>query len=259
MKNMSRDVIKKYLRHSFIDVTVAESIGSTNTELKKAAEAGAAEGTLLAADSQSAGRGRVGKSFYSPEGGLYMSIVLRPELDYNKSLLITTCAAVSTAEAIKEVTGLDVGIKWVNDLFYNSKKVCGILTEAPFDAETERVKYAVLGIGINLFESDDGYGEFSDVAGALIKDKADGDLKSRLAAAVADRFFDRYYDMTSTNLLSEYKKRLFVLGNDVYVLRNGVSERMRVLDVTKDFNLMLRRENGEEIVMSSGEISIIPV
>jgi len=259
MGKLSAEQIRKYLRHGFVDVSVKESVPSTNTELKILAEKGAPEGTLLAADSQTAGRGRVGKSFYSPKGGLYMSIILRPELDFEKSLLITPCAAVSTAEAIKEVIGVDVGIKWVNDLFFGGKKVCGILTEAPFDAESGKIKYAVLGIGINVFEADGGYGELSAIAGALIKGETDGVIKSRLAAAVVDRFFDRYESLTSEILYNEYKCRLFILGRDVYVNKGGEIEKMRVLDITRDFNLVLKRENGEEITMSSGEISIIPM
>lgn len=258
MNKLSAKLIRDYLRHDSIGVNVAESVPSTNAELKILAETGAPEGTLLAADSQTAGRGRVGKSFYSPNGGLYMSIILRPELDFEKSLLITTCAAVSTAEAIKDVIGVDVGIKWVNDLFYNGKKVCGILTEAPFDAERGKIKYAVLGIGINVFEAVDGYGELSDIAGALIKGETDGEIKSRLASAVVDRFFDRYESLTSESHYEEYKRRLFLLGRDVYVLKGNNREKMRVLDITRDFNLVLQKEDGEKITMSSGEISIIP-
>lgn len=256
---LSREIICDHLRHDFINVTVKENVTSTNTELKLAAEGGAPEGTLLAADSQSAGRGRVGKSFFSPDGGLYMSFILRPDIDIKHSLLITTCAAVSTAEAIKEIMGIDVGIKWVNDLFYNGKKVCGILTEAPFDFESGKIKYAVLGIGINVFEPEEGYGDLSEIAGALSKCKADGEIKSRLAATVADRFFDRYSDISSSVLYDEYKKRLFILGRDVTVLRGDNREKMRVLDLDSDYNLVLRRENGEEFTMSSGEISIIPM
>ncbi len=256
---LSHEIICNHLRHDFINVTVKETVTSTNTDLKLAAESGAPEGTLLAADSQTAGRGRVGKSFFSPDGGLYMSIILRPDFDVKHSLIITTCAAVSTAEAIKEVMGIDVGIKWVNDLFYNGKKVCGILTEAPFDSENGKIKYAVLGIGINVFEPEEGYGDLSEIAGALLKDKLDGEVKSRLAAAVADRFFDRYINLTNENVYDEYKRRLFILGRDVLVFKSGVNEKMRVLDITHDFNLLLQRENGEKILMSSGEISIIPV
>ncbi|MBR6807993.1 MAG: biotin--[Clostridia bacterium] len=256
---LSEELICKYLRHSFIDVTVKETTVSTNTELKLAAESGAPEGTLLAADTQSAGRGRVGKSFFSPDGGLYMSLILRPDFDFKKSLHITTCAAVSTAEAIREVLGMDVGIKWVNDLFYKGKKVCGILTEAPFDSENGKIKYAVLGIGINVFEPETGYGDLSGIAGALLDGKPDGEVKSRLAAAVTDRFFDRYRELESKDLHEEYKRRLFVIGRDVTVLRGDITEKMTVIDLDSDYNLVLRRHCGETFTMSSGEISIIPV
>ena len=258
MEKLSEELIRKYLRHHFIDVTVKESVVSTNTELKSAAEAGAKEGTILAVDSQTGGRGRVGKSFFSPQGGLYMSLILRPEFSLDQSLLITPCAAVATAEAISEVLGIEVDIKWVNDLFYKGKKVCGILTEAPFDADSGRIKYAVLGIGINVYEAEEGYGELSSIAGALLNGKIDGEVKSELAAAVVNKFFDVYRNMNDHTVLVEYKRRLFVLGRDVFVLRGNNSEKMCVLDVDRNFNLVLKRSNEEIITLSSGEISIIP-
>ena len=260
-KYLDADAIKKYLKHSYIDPQVYRSVSSTNTLAKAAAENGAAEGTLLLADSQSAGRGRVGKSFYSPGGsGLYMSMILRPQMSASDALRITACAAVSTAEAIEEVTGVSTGIKWVNDLFVGNKKVCGILTEASFNMESGGLDYAVLGIGINVFEPERGFGELSNIAGSLFQSTVcSSDIKCRIAAAVMDRFFERYESLSDDLLLREYRERLFILGKKIYVLRHGISLEAVVLDIDSAFRLLVQYANGEREYLSSGEISIIPM
>ena len=128
-----------------------EELDSTNSYLKEMAAKGAQEGTIIIANRQSAGRGRLGRSFFSPEEkGIYMSILLRPDISLERAVLITSMAAVAVAEAIEQVSGIQTKIKWVNDIFLNKKKVCGILTEAGIDAETGTLEYAVLGIGVNV-------------------------------------------------------------------------------------------------------------
>ena len=127
---------------------------STNTLVKHLAEQGGREGMVVIAQHQTAGKGRLGRSFYSPKGtGLYLSILLRPKFSAQEALSITTAAAVAVAEAVDQVTGKEGGeakIKWVNDVYYRYRKVCGILTEASIDFETGGLHYAVLGIGVNL-------------------------------------------------------------------------------------------------------------
>lgn len=257
---LDADEIKKYLRHRGVIPRVYRSVDSTNTLAKAEAERGVGEGLLILADSQTAGRGRIGKSFYSPDGtGLYMSLLLRPSLAAKDALRITACAAVSTAEAIEEVTGVCASIKWVNDLFFNNKKVCGILTEGSFNLESGGLDYAVLGIGINVFESEGGFGELSSIAGALLpRGELSADLKCRLAAAVCDRFFDRYESIQSDELVRAYRNRLFILGRGVWVLKNGERLKATAIDVDSEFRLCVKYEDGTSEYLSSGEISIIP-
>lgn len=256
---MTAEGVCKYLK-SNLQVQVFRSVSSTNDLAKAAAESGADEGSVYIAETQFSGRGRTGRSFYSPEGtGIYMSIVLRPKMEAAEALSITTCAAVATADAIYEVTGKEVGIKWVNDLFCDSKKISGILTEAAFDMETGGLSYAVLGIGIDVFAPKDGFGDLDNIAGALYPySDNSAELRCRLAAAVCDRFFYCYSNMDSKDLFERYRKRLFVIGKSVTVIRGGERRSATVLGLENDYKLTVKYLNGDVESLSSGEISIIP-
>lgn len=259
-KYMSAPAIQRYLKHDLISPNVFRSVTSTNILVKEAAENGAPEGYTVISDMQSAGRGRGGKSFFSPDGtGLYMSILLRPQMSASESLYITACAAVSTAEAIEDVLGREVSVKWVNDLFSGGLKICGILTEASFDMESGGLSYAVLGIGINVFEPKNGFGDLSGIAGAILPySENSADIKCRLAAAIIDKFFDYYEHLSDKSYFSEYKKRLFILNHDITVIKGDLRISARALDIDEDFRLLVRYENGDEEYISSGEVSIIP-
>ena len=165
---------------------VQTEVTSTNTLLKAQAEQGAPEGTVLIAESQTAGKGRLGRHFTSPPGtGIYFSLLLRPHCTAEKSLFITTTAAVAVCEAIEQVTGLNPQIKWVNDVYLNEKKVCGILTEASVDFENGGLNWAVLGIGINIAVPEEGFPEeIRSIAGAIFDGPCPVEMRSRISAAV---------------------------------------------------------------------------
>ena len=151
-----------------LQIEVVDRLPGTNAALRSRADAGAREGLVLIAQAQSAGRGRGGHSFYSPPGGLYMSILLRPEIGARQAVGLTAMAAVAAARAAERLCGVPITIKWVNDLWKNGKKVCGILTEAALDLESGMLDYAVLGLGFNVAAPADGWPEdLRDVAGAL--------------------------------------------------------------------------------------------
>ena len=150
--------VAAHLHTDGLALTALQSTDSTNTRIRVLAEDGAPEGTVVVAAAQTAGRGRSGKSFLSPAGtGLYMSILLRPALTMGDSLLITTAAAVAVSRAIERVAGCEAKIKWVNDVYVDEKKVCGILTEGALDLENGGLRYAILGIGINICPPDGGF------------------------------------------------------------------------------------------------------
>lgn len=173
---------------------VQTEVTSTNTLLKVQAEQGAPEGTVLIAESQTAGKGRLGRHFTSPPGtGIYFSLLLRPRCTAEKSLFITTTAAVAVCEAIEQVTGLNPQIKWVNDVYLNEKKVCGILTEASVDFENGGLNWAVLGIGINIAVPEEGFPEeIRSIAGAIFDGPCPVEMRSRISAPSSVAFCALY-------------------------------------------------------------------
>ena len=178
------------LLHPPLRALVLESVDSTNTALMRMAATGAAEGTVLLAQAQTAGRGQRGRDFYSPAGcGLYMSLLLRPKMPPEDVLAITPAAAVAAAQAVEAATGRRAGIKWVNDIQIDGKKVCGILTEAASSSGT--LDCAVCGIGINLFPPPGGYPEaLRDRAGALFDAYPGDERTAALAADVLNRLWE---------------------------------------------------------------------
>ena len=239
-------------------VIVLESVDSTNNYLKKLAENGERENTVVIAECQSSGKGRLGRSFFSPKSGLYLSILLRPTFSAEKSLFITAAAAVAVSDAIEEISGKTTGIKWVNDVFIGNKKVCGILTEAAVDFETGGLYYAIPGIGVNIYHPAGGFPpEIRDIAGAVFDTEPDEkDLKQKLAAAVINNFFDIYNNIENSDFMQKYKQKSCILGKEIFVLRNETKTKATVLDIDEKAGLVVKYENGEVETLSSGEVSI---
>ena len=238
--------------------TVFSSIDSTNTALKAMAARGEREGCVLIAEQQTAGRGRMNRSFFSPpDGGLYMSMLLRPALRAEDALLLTTSAAVAAAEAIEAVLGISVGIKWVNDLFVRGRKVCGILCESSLSSDGG-LDYAVVGIGINVRAPKGGFPpELEGIAGALL---ADGDnapsaLRSRLAAEILTRYAALISALPAADFLDEYRRRSLVIGRSVTLSTTG--ETVAVEGIDDACRLLVRTEEGTLHTVSSGECSIL--
>ena len=230
-----------------------EEIDSTNRYLKELAARGAKEGTIVIANRQSAGRGRLGRSFFSPEGGIYMSMVLRPAILAEKAILITTCAAVAVARAIESICKESAGIKWVNDIFIKNKKVCGILAEAGLDPDKEVPSYVVLGIGINVKQQSVPE-ELKSIVGCL-EDAGQKVLKEDLIAAVWEEFATLYQDISTAVYMEEYKERSVLLNREVVVYWPQEEYTARVTDIDREGHLVLERE-GKRVELSFGEVSI---
>lgn len=257
---LSADGIYAFLKTKGIfSVQVKKSVTSTNTLLRGLAAEGAPEGYVLAAEEQTAGKGRLGRAFHSPAGhGIYFSVLLRPGSKTDVAPLITSAAAVAAARAVEEVLGVSVGIKWVNDLFVGEKKVCGILTEAAFDMESGLIESAVLGIGINITRPDEGFpGELRDVATSLTdRDVGMDSQRVRLIAAVLDNFWLFYQDLGKREFLDEYRARSIVLGRSVNVISYEGSKVARVIEIDDDCGLVVELADGEQTTLSSGDVSI---
>ncbi len=227
---------------------------STNRVAKELAAEGAAEGTLVVAKRQSGGRGRLGRSFFSPEGGIYMSMILRPEIPAEKAILITTCAAVAVARAIERVCKETAGIKWVNDIFIKNKKVCGILAEGELKPGTAGFSYVVLGIGINV-KRQSVPEELKEIVGCLEEYTDHTILNAELISAVWREFFSFYDTLSTAVYMEEYKARSVLLGKEVTVCAADGDFKAVVTDIDKEGRLGIRRGDTEEY-LCSGEISV---
>lgn len=258
--------IGKRLKTEGIRLRVLPSVTSTNTLLKAEAAAGAPEGAVLVAGEQTEGRGRMGRSFFSPPGsGLYMSLLLRPQAPAAETAKLTAYAAVAVAEALEEAGGA-AEIKWVNDIYMGGRKVSGILTEAALDCERGVTEYAVVGIGVNLYAPEGGFPpELREIAGAAFGSSESGSetapaMRCRLAAAVIDRFFGFYRSdgpETARYCYKAYKRRSLVLGRRVMV--HAVArppEEAEAVDIAPDFSLVVRGADGIIRRVASGEVSV---
>lgn len=264
---VSSQGVGKYLSQDLsLNMTVFDEVVSTNTLLKERAADGEKEGTVIIANSQTGGKGRLGRSFFSPlDTGLYISVLLRPtDMAPQRALRITTMAAVAACDAIEGVlTGWEKPqIKWVNDIFLRERKVVGILTEASMSMENGNLEYAVLGIGFNVYPPEGGFPEeIRNIAGAILPERVP-DAKNKIAAVFLNRFFELYRSREEKAYAAEYKKRSLVLGKKVDVIPTGSGEKRiaKVLDITDECNLLVEYLDGkkEEAVLSSGEVSIRP-
>jgi BirA family biotin operon repressor/biotin-[acetyl-CoA-carboxylase] ligase len=256
---LSESGIRQYLtgEAQSLVLRVYDSVDSTNVLLRTLANAGAAEGTVVIAAEQTGGRGRKGRSFYSPQGtGVYVSLLLKPRIAPDDATLITTTAAVAVCEAVEALSGEPAAIKWVNDVFLRGKKVCGILTEGSFDMESGQFEYAVLGAGINVYEPAGGFpAEIREIAGSVLFSPAP-DAKNRIIAEYLNRFLPLYRKLGSPETNAEYKKRSFVLGRMVNVLAGERVTPARALDVDERCRLVVEYESGHREALSSGEISV---
>ena len=257
MNLSKKNIISKLNNKEFYSVDVVKTIASTNDELKTRAQNGGAEGIVLVALSQTGGKGRIGRKFFSPENtGLYMSVILKPELAPCDAVLITTAAAVATSKAIDEVSGRKSGIKWVNDIYIDGKKVCGILTESGFNKTYDKLDYAILGIGVNVYAPDDGFPEdIQNIADAVFAESGT-DMRSILCAKILDNFYEIYKNLDSKTYVKEYINRSCVVGKEIKVIQNGIETDALCTGIDENCRLNVKYPDGAEEYLSTGEISI---
>lgn len=255
---LSSEGIKKGLRDELkdIDVIVFDEIDSTNTEAKRRLYSeNVKDLTVIVSDMQKGGRGRTGKTFESPRGsGIYFSIILHPEdyFDFSYFDLITVKAAVSVAEGIKNATGKQAEIKWVNDLFMKGKKICGILSELDADFESRKVNSVIVGIGINVNEpEDDSFKDLKDIAGYIDTDT----IRNEILSSILNSFYENNFVKKEEDVIDYYKKHSLVIGRELSFELNGKKYFAKGIDINKKGNLIV--DTGEEkLTLSSGEVSI---
>lgn len=239
-------------------VIAHKTIDSTNLEAKRIVnEDPTFEGVILS-EEQTKGRGRLGRVFYSPsESGLYMSLVLRPVADLDNATLITTAAAVAVCQAIETLTGKKPQIKWVNDIFLDGRKVCGILTEGIMDMESRTIGTIILGIGLNFREPETDFpDEIQSIAGTLFDKKNAAVTRNQMVAEILNRFYLLYPDLVKRSYLDEYRKRCFVLGEQVTFPQGNETIEAKAIAIDNDGGLVVALPNGKTKILTFGEISI---
>lgn len=254
MERISAERIRSWLSTDR-ELIVYDEIDSTNNAAKQWAQEGAPDGSAVVALRQTAGKGRLGRSFYSPSAtGIYVTVILRPTLSLEQSTLATSAAAVATARAIEKVTSISVRIKWVNDLYLNGKKLCGILAESAL-LPGGGLDYLVVGIGVNV-STDSFPPELSGIATSLAAAGGEEIDCNRLIAAILDEFRQVCTELETREYLEEYKARSCVLGKSVQLVRGEETQEAFALDIDRDAHLIVRLPDGGIRTVSSGEISL---
>lgn len=257
---LSPQGIQKYLKPECrsMELCVLPTAKSTNTLVYEKAVSGQAEGYAVFSNEQTEGRGRYGRTFYSPcKTGIYMSLLLRPDsYSAKQAVRITTMAAVAMCETIEAVSGKQAQIKWVNDIFIDGKKVCGILTDASFGLESGMLEFAVLGIGLNVYYPSGGFpDDIRDIAGAVFHETRH-DMKNRLAAEFLNRFMAYYAAENQCGYIEKYRERCFVIGRHIMVNNGDRSRGALALGIDDACRLLVRYDDGTEEYLMSGDISI---
>ena len=238
------------LQDNLLPVTVFREIDSTNTYAKQALTDGRTPPFLVIAEKQTAGRGRRGHSFFSPDSGLYYTLTVRPDNEAEALVRTTIAAAAAVHKAILECTGIQTGIKWVNDLYLNRKKVCGILCEAPRRRDGS-LAGIVIGIGINCSTSEFPE-ELKDIAGSLNRPDLDRNI---LAASITKHLMTYLNDLKNPEILDIYRSASILIGRPVSFIRDGAEVHGTAADINDNGELVVTTERGTEI-LSSGEISL---
>lgn len=257
---LSLYMIQPLLREKYkgVHIYLYDQIDSTNRAAKEIANGGAPHGTTLIADMQSAGRGRLGRSFVSPaNSGLYMSIILQKGVLSNKAINVTTMTAVAVCRAIEKLTDKRPQIKWVNDILVDGKKVCGILAEASMDVDSQRINRIVIGIGLNISTKASDFPEdLRGVAGSLYETGFSPVSRNQFAAAIINEVLDGAAQIESGEYMEEYKKKCVTIGQRVFFEQDGIRFEGEAVSIADNGALIIWQDSGAEIPVSFGEVSV---
>lgn len=250
--------IKKYLSGSNNKIIILDEVDSTNNYAKELGQKGEPEGTVIIADSQTKGKGRLGRSFYSPKGtSIYMSIILRPDTDIEKSSLITSCTAVAAARAVDKICRTDTKIKWVNDLYLNGKKFCGILTESVINS-SGKLDFAVVGIGLNvrsvknIFSS-----ELLETATSIEDETGIKYSLEKISAQIINELNILLPEFDKADFIEEYRRRMCMIGWNVEILKSGIKRTAKAIGISDEAGLIVEYSDGSRDIVTSGEARIL--
>ena len=249
----------RVLLNKEVEVLHYGEVDSTNIVAKRLALEGASAPLVVVADSQTKGRGRGGKAFFSPsDSGLYLSLLIKPNFTTTMALRITAAAAIAVSRSIEELSDKKATIKWVNDIFIDEKKVCGILTEGVSGFESGKLESVVIGIGINLKTPKGGFPkELQGSATALYGEEVpQGVTKNHLAAKVLTNLLSLLDQLDNFKFMEEYRQRSMVLNKEITVYHGREQYNGVVRAITDEGGLIVILEDGSERELNSGEITI---
>lgn len=264
--NIEKIIKSKLSGNKIPDFLLYENVTSTNDLLKdiihnnvEGIDNNKNEGFSVIALSQSHGKGRSGRTFFSPKDcSIYLSILLKPDLTFDESLLITPMAAAAVHEAIKKVCNVDVGIKWVNDLYFNNRKICGILTEGEVNSNN-KLDYAIVGIGVNVFFPTCKIPEdIKDIYGTIYEkdvsynEKIIGELASEIILCT----LDLYKNITNRKFIEIYRNSMFLTGKKVAYQSGEQEIIVTVNGIDEDAHLIVTDESGKKRVLRDGEVRL---
>ncbi len=239
------------------EVHYYDTIDSTNTEVQRLANAGAPHGTLVVANQQTAGKGRRGRTWISPTGvNVYFSLLLRPEINPNNASRLTLVAALALGNAIRELSGADVKIKWPNDIVINGKKICGILTE--MSIQEDYISHIVVGMGINVHQKEFAE-EIQDMASSIELETGESVSRAGLVERTME-YFEKFYEIylqteDLSALVKLYNSMLVSMHNDVRVLDPKEPFEGKAMGITAKGELIVDTWESRKLV-SSGEVSV---
>ncbi|NLM42910.1 MAG: biotin--[acetyl-CoA-carboxylase] ligase [Clostridiales bacterium] len=254
--------IKERLKTEFIgkEIIYLNSVDSTNNYGKALATQGFHDGTVIVSEEQTEGRGRLGRKWISQKGkGIWMTIMLKPDVEPDKASQVTLIAALSVLKGIKNIKDIDVMIKWPNDLVIKGKKVCGILTE--LGAEIDRINFLCVGIGINVNGEEEDFNNMGLNTATSLKIMAGESIERKRLIVEVLEAFENLYKLFLKNesidyMLEEYKKHLVNIGKDVRLISKNTEVKAIAEDINDKGHLMVRLKNGDLMEVSSGEVSV---
>lgn len=262
---LSSSIIQRRLQEQGIDWYIETMSSTTSTnDLAKQYANHHQQAAVFICEEQTAGRGRLGRSFISPaRKGLYLSIVVFPNGSFQDVSLITCATAVAAAQALEGYLSAPIDIKWVNDLYRNGKKVGGILTEAISDFESRQVQALIIGIGLNLIDDNIAFPtELQDIVGSIFGNAEELSAaqfnRNQFVADFLVRWVHYYQDLQQNNILEEYRTRSLVLGREIRVIQGTQQFLAKAIAITDNGHLVVQTEQGQTQELSYGEVSIRP-
>lgn len=254
-KLCGKKILSLVKKQDLYNLIVLDSVNSTNSYIKELATSGASHATIVIADSQTNGRGRLGRDFFSPCGtGIYMSILIDPTKIKIPASHLTIAAGVAVCRTVENICDDTPSIKWVNDVFLHGKKVCGILAESVINPSTNTSSYIIVGIGINVATSAEVFpGKLSEIAGSVFPQNI---TRNEIIAKLLDEFDDVCSNAEIEQLIEEYKNHSLVLGKKISFTKNGKAFSGIAKDINIEGNLIVVLEDMQEMILSSGEVSL---